>query len=288
MIHSMTAFVSNVFRHENGLLTWELRSSNHRYLELSIRLPETLRSLEPIVRDKLRQCLQRGKIEGILKYQPSPTGINSCQVNTAWVQQLASATQQIQQVWPSLLPANVMEILNWPHVLQASEESEASVQKAVLETFEQTLQIFLAKRQAEGAALRTYLQERLKDFLQKFTVIKNRLPKLMNDQRKKMHHRFAELQHEVDEERFAQEVALLLQKVDVAEELARIEIHTQEIHNTLQGMGTLGKRLDFLLQELNRETNTFSAKSFDAKVTLAVIELKILIEQMREQVQNVE
>jgi uncharacterized protein (TIGR00255 family) len=287
MIHSMTAFARQESHGDWGSAVWELRSVNHRYLELSLRLPETLTHLEPHLREQLKSQLQRGKIEIILHYQPSAT-LQKLAVNQDFALQLAHAHAEIAKLTNSSAALDPFHILRWPGVLQTTETALTQLEQILLKSFKQAVTELIALRQREGEALQKLLTQRLHGMQTEITKVKKQLPVIITAQREKLLHRFNEAKINLDPTRLEQEMVLFAQKIDVAEELDRLEAHIAEVQRTLQQNDANGRRLDFLLQELNREANTLGAKSVTPTTTLTAIELKLLIEQMREQVQNVE
>ncbi len=286
MIYSMTAFARYTVNTEWGNLTWEIRSVNHRYFELQLRLPELFHEFEPLLRQRLRETVARGKMECSLKYQPSQT--TQISLNQNLLQNLVHATQQIKQIFPSADQANTLEILAWPGVLQMYEPDSQAIHVTVIESFNHVLQGFLQAREQEGKVLRVTLEDRLQLCNQEVDKIKPRLPTVLEAQRQKINARIKEISQEFDSMRLEQEMALLAQKMDVSEELDRLQIHIDEVKRVLHAGGAVGRRLDFMMQELNREANTLASKSMDTIITSAAVELKVLIEQMREQVQNIE
>lgn len=288
MIYSMTAFARRADQNQWGTAVWEMRSVNHRYLELVLRLPESLRELESSLREHIRHAIQRGKIECSLKYQPRAENVANFTIDGVLVKHLAKATKQVQSFFDATAPVNVMDVLAWPNVLQLAEADMQPIHALLLKLFDDTLQDFLKARAQEGKAISQIIEDRLNKVLQEVAKIKPRLPAILEHQRKKIIERLEEITTQVNSERVEQEIVLLAQKMDVAEELERIEIHAHEAQRTLHESGAVGRRLDFLMQELNREANTLAAKSIDIETSAAAVELKVLIEQMREQIQNVE
>lgn len=288
MIHSMTAFARRTAQHPWGTAVWEIRSVNHRYLELTLRLPETLRELETPIRERIKQHLQRGKIECYLKYQPLGADLNTLTVNHALVEQLATTATKVKAFFPNTAPINIMDVLSWPEVLRINETQTAIGTPSLLELFDATLKDLVTARAQEGKALHDIIVKRLKETLQLTEKIKKRLPLTLENQRKKIIARLEEMKTQLNPERVEQEMVLLAQKMDIAEELDRIKIHVDEANRVLREDKAAGKRLDFLLQELNREANTLASKSMDGPISAAAVDLKVLIEQMREQIQNIE
>jgi uncharacterized protein (TIGR00255 family) len=288
MPRSMTGFARREQKHPWGNIIWEIRSVNHRYLEPSFRLPEPLREIEPKLRDVIRQKLQRGKLEVALHVQLDEGREHKVGLNMERIRQLALASRRISAELDQAAPVNPMDILNWPGVLQQPELDREAMQKAVLELFESSLDQLIEHRTREGAELEQFLLQRLSTISEHVVKVRQRLPDILKAQREKLQSKIAALQVELDPERLEQEIALLAQKTDVAEELDRIDTHVIEVKRTLKQKDSLGRRLDFLMQELNREANTLSSKAIVAETTQAAVELKVLIEQMREQIQNIE
>lgn len=288
MIYSMTAFARRAEQGQWGEAVWELRSVNHRYLELIIRLPDSIRELETAIREHIRNNIDRGKVECFLKFQPRTGSGAKVSINKELVQDLAQAVTQIEAFFPKLAPANVMDILAWPEVMQIAEHDIDALQTALLKLFDQALQDLMANRQREGQAINIVIEERLQRILQEIDKVRQRLPQVLQNQRKKLITRFNEVKLELNSDRIEQEMVLLAQRIDVAEEIERITIHIKEAARVLKKGGAIGRRLDFLMQELAREANTLSAKSVDVETSAVAMEMKVLVEQMREQVQNLE
>ncbi len=283
----MTAFAHLRSEYPWGTATWELRSVNHRYLELSFKLPEAWRQLEPPLRDGLRKQLQRGKLECALRLQ-FQHGEQQLQLNTKLVHQILEIANNLRSEIAHAAPINVLELLHWPGVMESAELDGDSLQQDLLTGFQQALDAHIDNRQREGAALAQLITQRLDSIDAIVAELRSRMPEIVSSQRDKLQQRLAELQAELAPERLEQEIALLAQKADVDEELDRLDTHVTEVRRTLQKGGAVGRRLDFLMQELNREANTLSSKAVVADSTQAAVELKVLIEQMREQIQNIE
>lgn len=292
MIHSMTAFARRDRDAEWGVLTWEIRSVNHRFLEASIRLPEDLRSLETVVREKLAARLGRGKVECNLRFRPSPMMPIEVVVNKELVRRLVSACREVESMMgrPAQIDShvNALDILRWPGVSQIVETNLEPLHQAVLALLDDTLSDLLQARAREGARLKDVIEQRgiaLEGWL---AQVRARLPEVKNRWKERLLHRIAEARLDMEAPRFEQELVVLAQKMDVDEELERLSGHIQEIQRTLNQKEPVGRRLDFLMQELNREANTLGSKSVDIETTRASVEMKVLIEQMREQIQNIE
>ncbi|MDH1211224.1 YicC family protein [Pseudomonas chengduensis] len=287
MVHSMTAFARNEQATAHGTLSWELRSVNHRYLEPHLRLPEAFRDLEGAVREALRQGLSRGKVECTLRFAEESAG-KQLQVDSERARQLINAAEQVAALIQQPAPLNPLEVLAWPGVLVADSADPQALNAAALKLFDQAMGELKAGRAREGAELAKLLNERLDSILDEVAALRELVPQMLAGQRAKIETRFAEMQAELDPQRLEQELVLLAQKSDVAEELDRLSTHVSEVRRVLKAGGAAGRRLDFLMQELNREANTLGSKAFDTRSTQAAVNLKVLIEQMREQVQNIE
>lgn len=287
MVHSMTAFARNEQATAHGTLSWELRSVNHRYLEPHLRLPEAFRDLEGAVREALRQGLSRGKVECTLRFAEESAD-KQLQVDSERARQLIAAAEQVAALIQQPAPLNPLEVLAWPGVLVADSADPQALNAAALKLFDQALTELKAGRAREGAELAKLLNDRLDSILDEVAALRELVPQMLAGQRQKIETRFAEMQAELDPQRLEQELVLLAQKSDVAEELDRLSTHVSEVRRVLKAGGAAGRRLDFLMQELNREANTLGSKAFDPRSTQAAVNLKVLIEQMREQVQNIE
>ncbi len=286
-ISSMTAFAHRRSEHPWGTAIWELRSVNHRYLELSFKLPEGWRQLEPELRDRLRNALQRGKVECSLRLSLQDQN-QQLQLNKTLAQQLLDTAHQLRTDIAHAAPIDVLDIMRWPGVMQSGELDGDTITKDLLAAFVDALDDQRANRQREGDELALLIEQRLSSISEIVTDLRARMPEIVSGQRDKLRSRLAELQAELDAERLEQEMALIAQKADVDEELDRLDTHVKEVRRVLTKSGAVGRRLDFLMQELNREANTLSSKAVVAESTQAAVELKVLIEQMREQIQNIE
>lgn len=287
MVHSMTAFARCESVGPHGTLSWELRSVNHRYLEPHLRLPDALRDLEGNVREALRQGLARGKVECTLRFVEASSG-QSLQVDRERAAQVVAAAEAVAALIRHPAPIDPLEVLAWPGVLASDAADPQALNAAALALFEQALAELKQGRAREGAALAALLGERLDAIDAEVASLRELAPQMLAVQRQKIENRCTELKVELDPQRLEQELVLLAQKSDVAEELDRLSTHVQEVRRVLRAGGAAGRRLDFLMQELNREANTLGSKAFDPRSTQAAVNLKVLIEQMREQVQNIE
>jgi uncharacterized protein (TIGR00255 family) len=288
MIRSMTAFASLEDRSQLGALSWDIRSVNHRFLELVVRLPDELRDLEPQVRERATQVLQRGKVECRLRYQSLPSSRPELVLNEELAKEVVQATRHVDGLLYNPAPVNAMDILRWPGIIVAQETAAEPLAERALQSLDRALAELVATRDREGAQLRASVEQRL-DTVDSWTAkIRDHLPQALAAVRDILLRRLAELRAEVDDGRLHQELALLLTKSDIAEELERLDAHAREVRRVLAGGGAVGRRLDFLMQELHREANTLGVKAADADTANAALELKVLVEQMREQVQNIE
>ncbi len=287
MTRSMTAFARQEVQHEWGSLIWEVRSVNHRYLEPHLRLPESLRDLEGPLREALRNKLSRGKVECTLRFVPEAQS-QTLTVNETFARELLEAAQQVENLLPVSKPIDTMELLRWPGVLQDTKLDMDAVKKASLTLFNKALDELIESRGREGVELAALIDQRLDTISEIVTDVRSKLPTILQAQRDNLRARLEDLKAELDEGRLEQEMVILAQKADVDEEMDRLNTHVQEVKRVLKSKGPIGRRLDFLMQELNREANTLSSKSIVSDTTQSAVELKVLIEQMREQIQNIE
>lgn len=288
MVYSMTAFSRCELSTDRGNLAWEIRSVNHRYLEPTLRLPESFRALEGPLRERLRKSFARGKLEATLRFNPSVAGDGTLEVNQPLVDQLLAAARRISRQMDSPFKVNPLEVLAWPGVLAGSHQDEGELIQQARELFEQAVGALKAQRAREGGELKNLLEERLEAISQRVASLREMMPELLAAHRQKLIDRFNEARLELDTTRIEQELVLLAQKMDVAEELDRLDTHVAEARHVLSGDQAMGRRLDFLMQEFNREANTLGSKAIDSRSTQAAVDLKVYIEQMREQVQNIE
>ncbi|MGP4842845.1 YicC/YloC family endoribonuclease [Marinobacter sp. 1Y8] len=288
MIRSMTAFARKDLEADWGTLTCEIRTVNHRYLETSFRLPETLRELENDFRERLRGQLRRGKVEIGMRLQLAERVTGGLSVNEALAEELNNAANQVNRILDNPAHINALDILRWPGVLETAERDLAPVKAAAQSLFDEAVAELVSVREREGERLRPLFDDRLTEITDSVAQVRKRMPELLEKQAQTLRDRFDAAKIELDSDRLAQEMVMAAQKADVAEELDRLDAHVGEVTDTLKGDEAIGRRLDFLMQELNREANTLSSKSIDAEVTRVAVNLKVLIEQMREQVQNLE
>jgi uncharacterized protein (TIGR00255 family) len=288
MIQSMTAFARESITTAQGVLTVELRSVNHRYLDCSFKLPDTLRALEPRLREKVSAVLARGKLDCMLRLQSHPAQAGELHIDTERLDALLAATRVIQDRLGNATPLSPLQVLQFPGIYTAQEESEEELQEEALTLFGKALDTMQQNRRREGEKLAALVLDRLAQVATEVTATRDILPALIQQQRSRMITRITELGVDVDQGRLEQELVYMAQRADVDEELDRLDAHIGEVRRTMKKGGACGRRLDFLMQELNREANTLSSKSQSASTTQNAVELKVLIEQMREQIQNIE
>ena len=271
-----------------GSLTWEIRSVNHRYLESSIKLPEAFSGLENSIREIVRKQLQRGKVECRLRFQATESISLGLQVNKELVQKVTQANSEIQSLIGSTSQLSSMEVLRWPGVITGQQIDVEALGSEAVQLFEAALEGLIESRKREGESLKQALFQRITAIREIVASVRERMPYILDRQRKSLEDKLAELKVELDPARLEQEIVVFAQKADIDEELDRIDSHLKEVERVFEIKGQKGRRLDFLMQELNREANTLSSKSIVVETTLGAVELKVLVEQMREQIQNVE
>ena len=288
MIHSMTGFA--VQNRDFGLSTLhlELRSVNSRYLDLSFRVVEELRQAEPALRERISARLTRGKVECRLSLQTSATAPRSLSLNRALLVQLEEAQGAVRERLPEAAPLSVAEVLRWPGMLADDSASFEELQPAIAALIEAALDELVATRRREGEKLAALIRERVLRMRELVAIATPRMPQIVAEYQDRLATRLRDAVATLDEDRIRQEVALYATRIDVAEELNRLSTHLDELERILKAGGSAGKRLDFLMQELNREANTLASKSPATDMTAIAMEMKVLIEQIREQVQNIE
>jgi uncharacterized protein (TIGR00255 family) len=269
-------------------LAWELRSVNHRYLETFVRLPEELRALEPKVRECATARLGRGKLECVLRLRLSDQAAASIEIDQKRLGAILGACREVEIRSSEVSAPGAMELLRWPGVVQEAEPDRKPVQEKAMQLLDEALDQLIATREREGEQIRQLLLTRLDSIEEQVARARKRLPEVRDRLREKLLARLEELQVKVDDDRIEQELVMLAQKMDVDEELDRLDGHVTETRRVLERDEPVGRRLDFLMQEFNREANTLGSKSADSDTTAVAGELKVLIEQMREQVQNAE
>ena len=287
MIYSMTAFARLEVKKDWGDAVWEIRSVNQRYLENFFRLPEQFRGLENTLREKLRQSLTRGKIECSLRIETKKQTNCELNLNKELANQVIQSLQWIKaQAGEGEI--NLTDVLRYPGVVEAQEQDLDAISQDLLTAFDDLLTDFIAMRGREGEKLNDIIQQRLDAIAVEADKVRSQMPAVLQWQRERLLQRFEDAQVNLDPQRVEQEMILLAQRVDVAEELDRLQMHVKETTNILKKGGAVGRKLDFMMQELNRESNTLASKSINADITASAVELKVLIEQMREQIQNLE
>ena len=288
MLHSMTGFARQTAETALGALTWELRAVNHRYLDVQFRMPEELRPQEQAFRGRVNTVLKRGKVECSLHFRRAQDQSEDMQLNADLIKMIAARADAVRATLGDSAPLDPIDVLRWPGVLQEPEiDTEPLVEEAG-NLLDEALSAMAEMRASEGSRIEAMLTSRCDEILALAATVRKRMPEVLDATRVKQRERIDKLDIEADPARLEVELALIAQKIDVDEELDRLESHVVEIRDALGAAEPVGRRLDFLMQELNREANTLASKSADAETTKAAVELKVLIEQMREQIQNVE
>lgn len=289
MIYSMTAFGRTEQQGGWGVASWEIRSINHRYLEVSVRLPEMLRDLEQVVRETIQQHFHRGKIECNLKFQAGSALGAKIGLNDDLIKQLIELTKDIDNQLPEKISrVNLLDILNWRGVIIEESFNIELVRDNLINLLENAVQDVKAGRQREGASLEKIIRQKLLAIEEQIAEIKTHLPRVLERMREKTTEKLQEVKLALDPQRLEQEMVYFAQKIDIQEEIDRTLTHIAEVKRTLDKGDQVGRRLDFMMQELNREANTIGSKSVDVGITHAAVAMKVLIEQIREQVQNIE
>lgn len=287
MACSMTAFERRELSADWGRLAWELRSVNHRYLDITPRLPEDLRQLETAVRERLGRRLSRGKVECSLRFQ-SRAAVSAVQINWPQAEALVAAAEELEQRFPVSGQLSAEGLLRTPGVLSEQSPDLEPVIEAALALLDQTIDGFIVAREREGAALADMIRSRAERVAELAEQARALVPQIRQRLRERLEARLAELEQAPDANRIEQELVLMAQRLDVDEELDRLVMHVEEIGRVLRRREPIGRRLDFLMQELNREANTLGSKAAAIDTTQVSVEIKVLIEQMREQIQNLE
>lgn len=288
MLRSMTAFARQEIVNDWGSLSCELRSVNHRYLEVFLRLPEEIRPLELKIREALNHGLKRGKIDAQIRFQAAEGKFREVKVNEELAQQIIRACHHLELKLPQAAPLSSMEILRWPGVLEFAQIDQEVLFATTLSLVEKTIKELCIYREKEGQKLQTIITSRLQSMVVIVEKVADKMAEIIQNQREKLLNRLSEIKGELDNNRLEQEMIFLAQKMDVDEELERLRLHIEEMRSTMDRDEPTGRRMDFLMQELNREANTLGSKSAHITTTNASVELKVLIEQMREQIQNIE
>lgn len=288
MPRSMTGFARIEAQQSWGTLACEIRSVNHRYLEPTIRLPEQLRTIENDFRVLLKKKLSRGKVEANIHIKLEDGNQDSLALNEELAKNIHALAAQISDSIPNAAPINPLDILRWPGVLKTTELNIKNIQDSAITAFNEALDKLIENRQREGAELRQVIEQKLHSIEEKVIAVRKVLPEILAQNQVKLREKLDSLKTELDEDRLTQELVYIAQKTDVAEELDRLDAHLVEIRLALTQQQPIGRRLDFLMQELNREANTLSSKSISIDTTQHAVDIKVLIEQMREQIQNIE
>ena len=288
MIYSMTGFAAITAELDAGSLALELRAVNHRYLDLQLRMPDELRALEPVLRETISAQLTRGKVECRIVFASRQSEQTPARLNQVLLRQLAQWNDEVQGALPEARSLSVAEVLCWDGMLESTTLAAGILHAKVLELLQQAMREFAAARGREGEKMKVFLLQRVAQIETLGAAVAPRIPAAIAAYEEKLATRLREAMQNADDERLHQEITLFASKIDVNEELSRLQTHLTEIKRILEQGGTVGKRLDFLMQELNREANTLGSKSVDAEVSRASMEMKLLIEQMREQIQNIE
>lgn len=288
MIRSMTAFGSSENTSESFAIRWEIRSVNHRYLDINLRLPDNLRALEPDIRSAISKKFKRGKLDCVLTSHRQISDDEAVGVNLSQIKLLLAATEQVESIMTAPLGYSALEIMKWPGVKVEPDVDTEQLSRETLSVLQMALVALLEAREREGAQLAVLIGERCALLREQVANIRAQLPQLADNVRSKLKSRLEELHTTVEPVRFEQEVVMLLYKMDIDEEVDRLATHIDELLRVIKQNEPIGRRLDFLLQEMNREANTLGSKSTEITTTQAAVEMKVLIEQMREQVQNIE
>ena len=287
MIFSMTGYATASTELGSGSLTLELRAVNHRYLDIQLRMPDDLRGFENMLREAITAQLQRGKVECRINYAARSAQCGSA-LNSSLLGQLVAWNSEVRAVLPEARSLSVAEVLHWNGLLETPAASTDELRAALVDLLQNVLQEFSASRAREGEKLGDFLLQRLEKIEELRNGVMPHVPAAIAAYEQKLIARLQEAMQSTDDERVRQEITLFASKIDVDEELSRLASHLSEMRRILGHGGAVGKRLDFLMQELNREANTLGSKSVDAEVSRSAMEMKILIEQMREQIQNLE
>lgn len=288
MIYSMTAYARKEVKGDWGSAVWEIRSVNQRYLETYFRMPEQFRGLEPVLRERFRKRLARGKVECNLRFEANPAAKGELSINEALASQVIKAAEQVMHMTGELSRINPFQVMQWPGVMETPEQDMDAVNKVLLEAFDGAMDELIEARAREGENMKALIEQRLEAITSEVVKVRARMPEILEWQRERLFSKFEDAKVELDPSRIEQELILLAQKSDVAEELDRLDSHVKETTNILKKGGAVGRRLDFMMQEFNRESNTLASKSISTDITASGVELKVLIEQMREQIQNIE
>lgn len=287
MARSMTAFARNTIDFSWGSVTCELRSVNHRFLEAGFRLPDTLRQIEMPLREVARKKLSRGKIDCSMQLAFNNSD-DSVEADLQLAKRYIDIAEEISGELKNPAAISPLDILRWPGILKEQNIDTDELLAAAKKTFATTVEQLLEGRQREGEKLAEMIEQRLVGIEAQLVIVRDNLPGILADQRQRLQQKLSDLKEQLDNDRLEQEMVIIANRTDVDEELDRLEAHISEIRRVLSSKESIGRRLDFLMQELNREANTLGSKSIAGVTTQASVELKVLIEQMREQIQNIE
>jgi uncharacterized protein (TIGR00255 family) len=288
-IRSMTAFAASELQIQGWAFSWELRSVNHRYLDVSLKIPETLRFLEPDIRAHIAASAKRGRVDVFLNLRKAEAGASEVRLDGDLLAALLTAAGEVELASGRPLASfSALDVMRWPGVLQQTETDKEALAEAALQSLDEALAQLVKVRTNEGNQLAVLVETRCQQIKEIVASVRLRMPQVLDAVRQRLLARLAEITAKVDNDRLEQELVFVAQKLDVAEEMDRLETHIGEVLKTLRQNEPAGRRLDFLLQELNREANTLGSKSADAETTKASVDMKVLIEQIREQVQNIE
>lgn len=288
MLKSMTAFARVEESQSIGNFVWEIRSINHRYLEVNFRLPEELRAVEFDLRKIIQSRISRGKVDCTLRLRPTIDSEVNLNINEKLLDSLVQQARALQDRVSEAGALNPIELLAWPGVTEQGQIDQAELNKLAKSLFEQALSVLIENRKLEGERMQELIVQRGKQLEELVKTVRQRRPEVLTSIRTKIISRIEDLQVDVDQNRLEQELVFITQKLDVEEELDRLDSHLRELESAIETEQAVGRRLDFLMQELNREANTLSSKSADITTTQAAVDMKVFIEQMREQVQNIE
>lgn len=288
MIRSMTAFARVETKADWGNAQIEMKSVNQRFLELNFRIPEAFRYLESALREKLRQRLSRGKVDCQIKFDLSEQTAPTLKINHNLARQLSDNIQEVQYLTNNEGQLDLIRFLQWPDMVMVEKADLTALETALLSLLDNAIDTLIETREREGLSLKSLIEQRLEGITAQIELVRKHMPEILKWQKERITTKFEEANIKLDSERVEQELVLMAQKIDVAEELDRLQTHVEEFKRVLEQGGTVGRRMDFLLQEFNREANTLGSKSINAATTAASVELKVLIEQIREQIQNIE
>ncbi len=288
MIYSMTAYARKEIKANWGTAIWEIRSVNQRYLETFFRMPEQFRGLEPVLRERFRKRLARGKVECNLRFEANQQAQGELTINEVLAEQVINAAKKVMTLTGEESRINPFQVMQWHGVMETPEQDLDSINKDLLDGFNQAIDDFISARASEGDNMKALIEQRLTAITSEVEKVRARMPEILKWQRERLLNKFEEAKVNLEEGRVEQELVLLAQKSDVAEELDRLDSHVKEATQILNKGGACGRRLDFMMQEFNRESNTLASKSISTDITASGVELKVLIEQMREQIQNIE